>query len=261
MACDNGAECAPSSWGHAQGDDITSDEGISSSNPEYDIGEGQMDPNTKWLETHGYIVVNGQNGGCKESVSSPEDTAASCGAGCRAGCAFCDSVCGESCKGSCGGGCSSGCSGGCSGCSGSCRNSCTGCSGSCRGGCEGTCNTLCNIGCKGGAMDELNLKLNRIIEADNIREIFELIIYEAEVRLKKEAVKDKNLLNEISAWTPENEEKLFLLYYNIPRLFENTFLNYLGVTLKNNQSGTLIFNETLQEYVPAYLGSSKFNDE
>lgn len=159
------------------------------------------------------------------------------GNGCQLGCADCSDTCGTSCDQNCG----SGCNGGCSGCSGSCSGGCSGsCKGSCRGGCQGECNSLCNVGCRGGAMDTIDFKLNKIIEVQNIQQIFDLIVYQAEVRLRKgEGYVDSSLIDELTAWTPEQQEKLFVLYYNIPRLFEDTFEKVLNRKLKYTQSGTL----------------------
>lgn len=163
-------------------------------------------------------------------------TNTNCNNGCQLGCSNCTGSCGTSCEQNCG----SGCNGGCSGCDGSCSAGCSGsCKGSCRGGCQGECNTLCNRGCRGDAMD-VAIKLNKIVEVQNIQQIFDLIVYQAEVRLKKgEGYIDSTLIDNLTAWTPTQQEKLFVLYYNIPRLFEDTLQKVYDKQLKYTQSGTL----------------------
>ena len=63
---------------------------------------------------------------------------------------------------------------------GTCTASCAQCEGSCKDGCQESCNTLCNAGCED---EEKKIpELKRVMDAENIKELFDFLVYEAEVR-------------------------------------------------------------------------------
>lgn len=176
-----------------------------------------------------------------------------CNDGCTNGCAKCYGNCTASCDSGCGGACSSGCSG-CQGCGGACSSNCSGCTGQCKGGCQGNCNNKCNVGCTNEEqVNNAKVTLDRIVNVNNVKDIFKFIIYEGKRRNKSI---NTNIINQLSAWTPENEAKLFLLYYTLPRLFEDT-LKALGKEVQNKQSATL--QESLGEWISVYLNASTLN--
>lgn len=105
-----------------------------------------------------------------------------CSGLCDGGCVAC-----TSCSGSCNAACAGDCSGSCSGsCRGGCT-SCDGCSGTCLGACQGSCKSSCNFGCNSGAKQDLynrlkQLGLHEYIEANNVQDIIDLVIYELKRR-------------------------------------------------------------------------------
>ena len=108
-------------------------------------------------------------------------TCIACGVACAGICSTsaCSGNCNAACAGDCAGSCSGSCSGGCT--------SCTGCSGSCKGACQGSCKSSCNFGCNSGAKQDLynrlkQLGLHEYIEANNVQDIIDLVIYELKRR-------------------------------------------------------------------------------
>lgn len=95
--------------------------------------------------------------------------------GCGGTCLGCSSCSGVACKGSCSG--CSGCGSGCAAtCEGTCKDTCEGsCSNGCISTCELTCKDFCNQGCQNSSM---GLTLNTYIEAENVQDIANSILFE-----------------------------------------------------------------------------------
>ena len=191
-----------------------------------------------------------RSGGVSESWVRERDN---CKDGCTNRCAKCSGNCTAACDSGCGGACSSGCSG-CQGCGGACSSSCSGCSGQCKGGCQGSCNGKCNTGCTNEEqVNNSKVILDRIVNVDNVKDIFKFVLYEIKRRNK---TANTSTINKLSAWTPEDEAKLFLLFYNLPRLFEDTF-DSVNKDVKK-QSATLVYE--MGEWVSKYLNKSQVSE-
>ena len=177
-ACDNDCSqnCSSNCYGDCSDSCVTSS-GDPSGTKDEDNGEVNYDCNNAEMENR---KAEGQLG-CQGQANN------TCGAGggdnycpndCISGC----SSCGAECGGSCGSSCTS-CSGGCSGCSGSCSGSCSGCRGSCSGGCQGNCQGKCNKGCTNEEQENnAKVTLQRIVNVDNVKNIYKFIVYEARRR-------------------------------------------------------------------------------
>ena len=113
-----------------------------------------------------------------------------CTGGCGGGCSYCTTSCGNGSSSRRGGG--GGGSYSCSGCDSQCARYCAGCGGSCQDGCQGTCQDQCASECTGEAREIPKIK--KIMDAENIKELFDFILYEAEERRGyKEEIDDYSL--------------------------------------------------------------------
>lgn len=174
-------------------------------------GENQEEVNT--CKTNGTEADGGQYGCDGRANNTCGSTASSnyCTNDCINDCATCADQCGGDCEGSAEGqcGCGSNCSGGCSG-------SCSGCSGSCQGGCQGSCKGQCNKGCTNQEQEEnAKVTLDRIVNVDNVKNIYKFIVYEARRRISYYKKKD---------WEPQLTDKVSLLNIitaNYPTKYNN----------------------------------------
>lgn len=195
------------------------------------------------------------NYNCKEGGAC-RNGAHGCGNNCQGLCSTCSNQCGNDCYGGCSEQCVS-CTDDCSpGCRTACSSSCTGCRGECEGQCQGTCKNACNQGCKTvEQIENAKIQLERIVNVDNVKKIFRFVLGEAK---RRKISIDASIFDKIGAdapilasgenWSTEDVEKFYVLFYNIPRIFEDTLK-----TMNENvpiQSGTLkdILNDG--NYIP-----------
>ena len=126
------------------------------------------------------------SGACTSGCSYVSQCGGSCAGSCWSGCTgACTTTCSSSCTGTCSGSCTGTCTSTCSGsCSGTCSGSCGGaCSNNCTGSCSNNCTETCGSQCIGEAMNVIgSLMLTTEFNADNMNEICEAIVYEAERR-------------------------------------------------------------------------------
>lgn len=119
--------------------------------------------------------TSGCTGACAPGCTGQCSVKSCAYGGCGGTCLGCSSCSGVACKGSCSGcsGCGSGCA---SSCSGGCKGDCSGgCSNGCISTCEFTCKDFCNQGCQSSNM---SLTLNARIEAENVQDIADSILFE-----------------------------------------------------------------------------------
>lgn len=119
--------------------------------------------------------TSGCTGACAPGCTGQCSVRACAYGGCGSTCTGCSSCSGVGCSGGCSGcsGCGSGCA---STCTGTCSKTCTGsCSSGCTTTCELTCKDFCNQGCENSSM---SLTLNTRIEAENVQDIADAILFE-----------------------------------------------------------------------------------
>ena len=173
--------------------------------------------------------------GCKDRANNTcNDSGSSnyCTNDCIAGCSSCHGTCGAACEGqsTC-----DGCTGSCSSsCTGSCRGGCSGCRGTCQGGCQGSCQGRCDKGCTSQEQeDNAKVTLDRVVNVENIKNIFKFVVYEARRRAKhpyykgdckgKESQFDSYAkhLNKQTATDPMKYNNILFTPYTTPILDEN----------------------------------------
>ena len=196
-ACDN--NCASDCSGNCYFGCLNGCESVGQNLPENETGDKDGDPNDR---NPGDKDSNDEenkevNYTCNNATQKDKDTNGQLGCPDRANntCAnsgssnYCTNDCVSgcaSCSGECGSGCSGGCSScsGCSGsCSGSCRGSCSSCRGTCDGGCQDSCEGRCDKGCTSQEQeDNAKVTLDRIVNVENVKNIFKFVVYEARRR-------------------------------------------------------------------------------